>query len=241
MKFDTIQSLWSDSKLGIVGRLCCTSYMANGHEFHLYTYGHVEDVPEGVVIKDANEIVPQSDLYRFKLPAQFSDWFKYHLLLKHGNWWVDMDTVCLRPFDFVDAVVFVEERLDTTRPDYINGDFVKVPVGSPIMSWCIDQCKERSDPKGTWKVLKDYCELGPWMFTAAAKQFNIHPQSYHKFFNPAHVNPSNPAGLWFDGAVQLPEDIYGVHFWRCGRKESDWRIGTENSIFEQLRRRYSVN
>src|SRR5208337_4992171 len=173
---DIMQSFWSGSKLGIVGRLCCASYIANGHEFHLYTYGPIEDAPIGVIIKDANEIVPQSDLARFKLAAQFSDWFKYHLLFNRGNWWVDMDTVCLRPFDFLDETIFVEERLDKNRPDYIN---------------------------------------------------------------PAHVTPSNPEWLWFNGVVQLPPDIYGVHFWRCNRQEADWK-GADNSIFEQLRRRYAV-
>src|SRR5208337_207720 len=236
---DIMQSFWSGSKLGIVGRLCCASYIANGHELHLYTYGPIEDAPIGVIIKDANEIVPQSDLARFKLAAQFSDWFKYHLLFNRGNWWVDMDTVCLRPFDFLDETIFVEERLDKNRPDYINADFCKAPKGSPVMAWCIAQVKEKSNPAGNWHELKDYCELGPWLQTAAVRHFGICPQSYYKFFNPAHVTPSNPEWLWFNGVVQLPPDIYGVHFWRCNRQEADWK-GADNSIFEQLRRRYAV-
>ena len=46
--------------------LCAKSFMANGHEFHLYSYEPIEGVPDGVVLKDACEIVPQSEVATFR-------------------------------------------------------------------------------------------------------------------------------------------------------------------------------
>ncbi len=38
--------------------------------------------------------------------AGFSNFFRYKLLLDRGGWWVDADTICLRPFDFREPFVF---------------------------------------------------------------------------------------------------------------------------------------
>ena len=57
---DIIQSLWIGDSLSVMERLSLSSFLKNGHEVHLYTYGGVKGVPAGVVVKDAAEIVPMS-------------------------------------------------------------------------------------------------------------------------------------------------------------------------------------
>ena len=103
-----IQSLWIGDPLSNLEKLCIQSFMDNGHEFHLYTYGEIGGIPEGTIIKDGNEILPASDIFytRSKYIAPFSDWFRYALLAKRGGFWVDMDTVCIKPFDFKEEIVF---------------------------------------------------------------------------------------------------------------------------------------
>ena len=34
-------------------RLVVASFVANGHEFHLYSYSEIEGLPKGVVVRDA--------------------------------------------------------------------------------------------------------------------------------------------------------------------------------------------
>lgn len=54
-----IQSLWVHGRLSPMERLCIRSFLAHGHEFHLYAYGPLEGVPEGTRVVDAREILPE--------------------------------------------------------------------------------------------------------------------------------------------------------------------------------------
>ncbi len=63
---DIIQSLWIGGSLGKMEQLSAKSFIDHGHTYHLYTYGKVENIPEGVIVKDGNEIVPKSEIFRYK-------------------------------------------------------------------------------------------------------------------------------------------------------------------------------
>ena len=55
-----MQSLWIGPKLSNMEKLSMQSFIDNGHEYHLYTYGEVDGIPDGVIIKDGNEILDKS-------------------------------------------------------------------------------------------------------------------------------------------------------------------------------------
>src|SRR5437016_4032991 len=98
-----IQGLWIGSELSVMERMSIISFLRNGHEYHLYTYNDLPNVPDRVVVKDANRILPASAIFKYKERpsyAGFANYFRYRLLLEHGGWWADLDVVCLRPFDF---------------------------------------------------------------------------------------------------------------------------------------------
>ena len=110
-----VQGLWIGSPLSIMERLSIKSFLDNGHEYHLYTYDELKDVPAGTVIKDGNEILPASAIFKYKdrpSYSAFSNFFRYKLLLERGGWWVDTDVICLKPFDFPEEHVFATEKLD---------------------------------------------------------------------------------------------------------------------------------
>ena len=90
MSSSIIQTLWIGGSLSLMEQLCVASFIKNGHEFHLYTYGEVLNVPNGAVIKDANEIIPESEIFTYcnGSYAGFADWFRWALLCKKGNIWV---------------------------------------------------------------------------------------------------------------------------------------------------------
>ena len=129
-----VQSLWIGSQLGTMEHLSITSFLRQGHDFHLYTYGPVGNVPEGCVIKDANKILSQKDWNYKEFPrlALFADFFRYKLLLEKGGWWVDTDTICMRPFTFPQEYVFSSEA-QRDGGIHINNGNIKAPVGSPII------------------------------------------------------------------------------------------------------------
>src|SRR5205823_1893528 len=55
-----IQGLWIGPQLSIMEQLSIASFLRNGHDYHLYIYNELPNVPKGVVIRDASEILPAS-------------------------------------------------------------------------------------------------------------------------------------------------------------------------------------
>jgi hypothetical protein len=99
--YDTAQFLWVEGPLSTLERLCLASFLHHGYTVHLYSYGVVTGVPEGVVQISGEEILPKESL--FSAPgvaaqsyASFADLFRLELLRQRGGWWFDMDTVCIR-------------------------------------------------------------------------------------------------------------------------------------------------
>ena len=47
----------------------------NNHNYHLYTYGKIENIPEGVIVKDGTDILAEKEFSDIKwglyLPFQF--------------------------------------------------------------------------------------------------------------------------------------------------------------------------
>ena len=98
-----IQCLWIGRALSPLEQLSIRSFLANGHEVHLYLYEQIEGVPRGTRVRNAERVLPRSAQFLYREHpsyAGFSNFFRYRLLLEKGGWWVDLDTICLRPFDF---------------------------------------------------------------------------------------------------------------------------------------------
>ena len=109
---EIIQGLWVGPELSVMEQLSVSSFLRHGHQYHLYVYDDVKNIPAGTVIKDGNEILSASRIFQYKQQASysgFSNFFRYKLLLERGGWWVDTDTVCLKPFDFSEEYVFSSE------------------------------------------------------------------------------------------------------------------------------------
>src|ERR1043165_8447512 len=53
----TINALWI-GQLSPLERLCLSSFAAHGHRVHVYTYDAIENVPRGVTLQDAAQILP---------------------------------------------------------------------------------------------------------------------------------------------------------------------------------------
>ena len=123
MKLPVIQSLWIGDPLSKLEQLCIQSFLDNGHEFHLYVYTAIGNVPSGVIIKDGNEILPNQFIFRddHGSVASFSDWFRYALLIMHGGFWVDMDMICIKPFAFSESFVFGLEKENLAGVSVIGG------------------------------------------------------------------------------------------------------------------------
>jgi hypothetical protein len=232
-----IQGLWIGEALSTLERLSLASFLACGHEYHLYVYRPVAHLPAGTVLKDAREILPESRIFKYrKYPsyAGFANFFRYKLLLERGGWWFDTDTVCLRPIGFPQEHVFGSERTVEGGETPANA-FIKAPAGSEVMAfaWCRCQGKDPADL--TWG------ETGPRLIAEAIRRSSLE-YAVQPFLTFAPI----PFFQWEQ--VLDPErfqgDFAGTHtvhlwneMWRRAGRDKDARYHPD-CLYERLKTRY---
>jgi hypothetical protein len=166
--FDLMQGLWIGGALSNMERLSINSFLKNGHPYDLYTYGPVEGVPEGATVRDANEIIPWSEVFLNRGGySTFSDFFRWKLIHDRGGWWVDTDAVCLRPFDFAAEYVFFGGKGKPGSDDCVTSGLFKAPAGSSFTDygWCV--CEDTDPQTMAWG------ECGPPLITEAVEFFDL--------------------------------------------------------------------
>lgn len=239
-----IQSLWIGDKLSPMEQLCISSFLAHGHPFHLYTYDTVLGIPDGVMVKDANEIVPANMIFTYKdngSYAGFSNIFRYKLLLDKGGYWVDTDTICLQPFTDESEYIFSSERSkelsdgDEKIHKITNVGVIKVPIGSDVMHYCYTEAISKDTQTLRWG------EIGPRLMDTAIKTFGL--ESY-----VAEPEVFCPINYWSWNQLIDPSidksvlaGAKTVHLWN-----EMWRHNNidksanfdENSIYTWLQRMY---
>lgn len=217
-----VQGLWyGTTVLGQMELLSIQSFLQNGHAYHLYSYDEIANLPKGAVLKDAAEIHKHPEAIKNRdgkvLGAAFSDVFRYKLIHDKGNFWADLDVVCLKPFAFGEDIVLATERhrsnlkLDyrvTNDPNIgVNGNVMRFPPNSPEMLFCYERATNFDRSK------LGFGEIGPELLTRCAEKFEL--QRFAKpveMFNPIHyfnyrdiVNPSKQ--------FAFSEGTYAVHLW----------------------------
>lgn len=237
-----IQSLWIGSELSTMEQLCINSFLQNGHEFHLYCYEDVQNVPDGTLVKDARDILPKEDVFSYKVGpgkgsySAFSNYFRYKLLHIKGGWWVDTDIICLKHFDFEDEYVFSSE-LTHTDEIHTTSSVIKAPIGNQLCDYCYKICEEQNKDELGWGT------VGPVLVKNAVEFFKMEDkiQEYHVFC-PIGYAYSNII-VQPDIHLTFPDETYAVHLWN-----EMWRrqnIGkdvkySDTSIYEKLKKRYGV-
>ncbi|HNJ98402.1 MAG TPA: hypothetical protein PLV13_09770 [Ilumatobacteraceae bacterium] len=96
------QTFWYGGQLTPYEQLCFLSFLDHGHVVELYSYDLDVVVPEGVVVRDAAEVLPADSVFVYEHDgfgkgsvSAFSNLFRYKLLRDRGGWWIDTDVVCL--------------------------------------------------------------------------------------------------------------------------------------------------
>lgn len=151
-----VHGLWIGSTLSKMELLTLKSFIRHGHEFHLWAYDRIETpLPDGVVLEDAGEILPQSRITRKAevdpetgvgkgSVSPFSDLFRYKLLYEKGGYWVDMDVTCLKPLNFRTPYVFRAHRIG------VVGNIMKCPPKSRLMKALYERVSPELTPHSEW-------------------------------------------------------------------------------------------
>lgn len=124
-----INMFWDGPNLGAVHGACVRSFLRHGHTVVMHCYETPSDLPEGVEIFDATEIMPRRDLIANKKTGSVSlgtNRYRYRLLRAGMGIYADCDMYCLCPI-IDDEYIFGWE--DSRQ---INGAVLKYPADSPL-------------------------------------------------------------------------------------------------------------
>jgi len=260
-----IQSLWVGPELSNVEKLCIKSFLANGHEFHLYVYEDVKGVPEGTVVKDANNILHESKIFRYQegwgkgSVAAFSNLFRYKLLFEKGGWWVDMDVICLKKIDVQSEFVVSSSYEMPWGENMPNACILKVPASHTFLSKALEIFAQKDLSK------VKFGELGPHIVQKVIREEQYHESvAPYYYFNPIswkHVptyiafknlsskerlkeavrpllKPSSMKGR------RIEEGSYAVHLWNEVWRQNGLNKNDQfnaDCLFERLKTKYNVS
>ena len=232
---EVIQGLWIGPELSVMERLSISSFLKNGHEYHLYVYDDLANVPLGTVVRDADEILARSKIFRYKHQASyagFSNFFRYKLLLERGGWWADTDLVCLRRFDFTEEHVFGSEMCGGR--EVVTSGIIKAPAGSQAMACAWNVCQSKEPEKLIWG------ETGPKLVAEVVRQFSLYSHvKSHEIFCPLGYDQWRKV-LEPDTDESLLKESYSIHLWN-----EMWRAAGQNKnasydpacLYERLKRK----
>jgi len=202
-----VHGLWI-GPLSRLELLTLCSFVAKGHEFHLWRYEKTPNsLPRGVAIRDANEILPRDQIFRKRVAdndlgigggsyALFADVFRTKLLHEQGGIWVDMDVLCLRPFDFEQPYVFRGHRMGAVL------NVIKCPAGTKLTGDLLDNVVGRISDESRWFDL------------ARAFVEGIHRQSLENFILADLMPPDEWESIrpFVDGNAEFDPNWFGLHW-----------------------------
>ena len=231
-----IQGLWIGTELSIMEQLSISSFLRNGHQYHLYVYDELKNIPAGTVVKDGNEILPAERIFKYKdYPsyAGFSNFFRYKLLLDRGGWWADTDTICVKPFDFREEYIFSSEM--SRDKEVINCGAIKAPPRSELMAYAWGVCQTKKPEQLVWG------ETGPRLMGEAVRKYSLEEfKKPHHTFCPINY-PDWKLLLIPNGATQLAAETYAIHLWNeMWRHEGQDKNAhyPDDCLYELLKRKY---
>ena len=224
-------SLWIGPRLGAVQRACLRSALRHGHEPILYCYRPPDHVPDGVKLRDASAIVPESAVIRHRKTgsvALFSNLFRYELQRRGEGLWIDADVYLLAPITFDRPHLFGWQE-----PGLINNAVLRLPPDSPLIPALLEPFEERTVPSwlplrarlaAHWRrqrsgradlSLMPWGSAGPLALTALARRHGLDREALPSdIFYP--VNWRN-AGWIADPAIGLDRMItpatIAIHLW----------------------------
>ena len=74
-----MQGLWVGSELSVMEQLSISSFLGNGHEYHLYVYDDLKTIPPGTVRRDASEILPESRIFKYKNKPSYAGFANFFI------------------------------------------------------------------------------------------------------------------------------------------------------------------
>lgn len=259
-RLQPIASFWH-GPISWLERLSITSFIAQGHPFHLYSYEDIEGLPEGAELKDANDVLPREKLFFYKghgTPGVFSDWFRMMLMRQERGIWADCDVYCVKPITGLGDYIFSWEK-----PGSINGAILRIPSDAPLLDDLISIFEEGKRPlfeahlpifrrlevagkrlvgQKVGPEFMQYGATGPFMLTHYVPKHGLTDkvQPSEVFYPIPYTGIPALMQAGSDIDALITDNTHGVHIWRSQltrRGRSDIAAPAPGSALDKLIRK----
>jgi hypothetical protein len=172
-RYPLVKGLWIGKTLPLLQRKCLEEFLLLSHHVELYVFDSIENLPPGITLKNAEEIMPRSQIFQYQVGegkgsfSACSNLFRYLLLFKKGGIWIDLDIFPLRPLAYEADYVFASETVRLEQDRILASCFIKVPPQSPLMASCVEIALQKD-----WNTI-EWGEIGPQLLTQQVKKFNL--------------------------------------------------------------------
>ena len=252
----TVSSLWVGGSLSDLEINCIKSHLKVGHNFVLYVYENIDNIPNGVLIKDGREILNErhlglGDKYGF---YPFSDIFRFNLMYKKGGYWVDLDLYATRSWDSLEdkEFIFASERTiqkgayrNRTKDKVATICMLKAP---PKSVFYYDLCSKVDNPK--FKInRRDACMIE---IRKLIEKYNLekHVVDFYLFCGVDWWNAKemflntelkDKYGVEAMSKEEVLDRSFGLHFWRHLIVNKFGKYGLTNNFEEKSLYNYFLN
>lgn len=202
----TVGTFWHGSPLTAYHHLCLRSFADRGYPVELFSYDCDLVVPDGVHLRDANEIWPTDRVMRYQSgfgigsPSLHSNLFRYAMLHRLGGWWIDMDVVLLRSELPEQQIYFARESTQQ-----IGTGTLKFPPGHSLLADCIRECVRQGEA-ATWG------QTGSRLFKSLVAKYDL--KSLAQSYKTTHPIPWREVAILFDpaGAEEVARNCADASF-----------------------------
>lgn len=158
-------SLWVGRPLSKIEQTCLSSFIYHGHSFTLFVYDKDLKVPEGIIKKDANEIISEDQLFKVDNSyGPFADMFRYTMISKTNLTWTDTDNICLQSeWNFPEYLFGMQGG---PHKIVANG-LLRAPKDSALIKDLMEYANSFDKTEIKWG------EIGPQLLTEKIHKYNL--------------------------------------------------------------------
>lgn len=215
MDKNEIFTLWisdnDDNNLSQLAHLSLKSFLLCNYDVILYTYNNIGNVPNGVCIRDANEILDKSKIFRykdgFKTYSGFANLFRYKRLYEYGGTWLDLDVLLIKRLSNEDIIICSQTQEDIYSSP--NNAMLRFPAKDPLIKTMLDYSEKRGSDV-------NHAETGPLLVKKLLDAEFPEYNQYLKHFNYSNVVNWNDVDDYLESHEIFlnclnTNEIYGFH------------------------------
>lgn len=204
-------TFWAGQTISPYEAACITSFLAHGYDYTVFSYGKIDNLPDGVALRDAAEITEEANVRRFLIKGRpnlshFSDLFRYELFKRTEHIWVDTDMLLLRKLDLASY----DELIAKEDASTLCGAILRLDGAHPNLDTLIARTEALRDQELVWGA------TGPRLLTQVFGRAAVMRKAYDPpAFFPIHYDQSWMAFLpeCRDACMALCRHAYTTHLW----------------------------